>query len=206
MEPDPQRIEVHVSSNLRRFRINQQRSKILVNELGRALKLPPSMVNLSFVGSQTSAKLNATFRRKTQPTDVLSFPQFDWPLPALSKEHSKASPAKIRQQAKFVHDLVRKNPILHLGDIVICVDVAARNAKSLGHGTDREVCFLIIHGLLHLCGHDHMKAKEEDVMNEQQRWLLQLCAAQNHRNKTLWRQLVTTRPQPKLGKVPARES
>jgi ssRNA-specific RNase YbeY (16S rRNA maturation enzyme) len=69
--------------------------------------------------------------------------------------------------------------------------VAERNARAIGHATDREVCFLIIHGLLHLCGHDHMQADDAEVMYEQQRLLLDLLTPRRGHKKPLWQNLVT---------------
>jgi probable rRNA maturation factor len=69
--------------------------------------------------------MNRYFRRKDKPTDVLAFP---------------AAP-NIRKQ--------------HAGDIAISADIAAENASVLGHSTADEIKILILHGMLHLAGHDH---------------------------------------------------
>lgn len=77
--------------------------------------------------------LNARFRGMDKPTDVLSFPaadeQDDFPSPEAAGAY--------------------------LGDIVISLDTAARQAEALGHDLDQEVRILILHGLLHLAGYDH---------------------------------------------------
>ena len=60
-----------------------------------------------------------------------------------------------------------RNPddgILFLGDIVICKKVAKKQAKDYRHGAKREICFLALHGLLHLLGFDHIKEEEERLM------------------------------------------
>jgi probable rRNA maturation factor len=69
--------------------------------------------------------LNRTFRRKNNPTDVLSFPT----------PNQKASG--------------------HSGDIAISAEIAIDNAKRYGHSPADEVKILILHGMLHLAGHDH---------------------------------------------------
>lgn len=191
MDPDPQRITLEISSNIRRFRINQQKSQTIVNELARALDLPHSWLHLSFVGPKTSASLNTTYRQKARATDVLSFPQDEWPSPVLSKKHSQATKTKLAKQSRFTKSLQSRSPLVHLGDIIICPDVAERNARAIGHKTDREICFLIIHGLLHLCGHDHMQADEAEVMYEQQRLLLDALTPKRGDQKPLWHNLVT---------------
>ena len=80
--------------------------------------------------------LNARFRGMDKPTDVLSFP-----AEAEDDEFPSPEPAAA--------------PGAYLGDIVISLDTAARQAAALGHDLDQEVRILILHGLLHLAGYDH---------------------------------------------------
>ena len=70
--------------------------------------------------------LNARFRRKDRPTDVLSFPA----APLAGDDH-------------------------FAGDIAISADIAAQNARRLGHPVAEEIKILALHGLLHLAGYDH---------------------------------------------------
>ena len=58
------------------------------------------------------------------------------------------------------------------GDVVICVAMAAKNAVRLGQSLGREVCFLLVHGILHLCGYDHRQPQEEAVMLAEQRRIM----------------------------------
>jgi probable rRNA maturation factor len=75
-------------------------------------------------------ELNRRFRGKNKPTDVLSFP-------AAAVDGGKGY------------------PFVHIGDIAISADIAAENARRLGHSIEDEVKILILHGVLHLSGHDH---------------------------------------------------
>jgi probable rRNA maturation factor len=75
-------------------------------------------------------RLNRRFRGKNKPTDVLSFPA-----------------ATLDGQEKY--------PFVHMGDIAISADIAAENARRLGHSVEDEIKILILHGVLHLSGHDH---------------------------------------------------
>ena len=52
-----------------------------------------------------------------------------------------------------------------LGDVVICPDIAARNARSIGHGLERELDTLVVHGTLHLLGYDHQGKEDRTRMN-----------------------------------------
>ena len=59
-----------------------------------------------------------------------------------------------------------------LGDIYISIDKAREQATEYGHSLLRELCFLTIHGILHLLGYDHMKESEEKIMFELQERIL----------------------------------
>lgn len=127
---------------------------------------------IQFVGSKKIRDLNKQYRGKDYPTDVLSFPQVDWPEALRFGTH--------------VHDRRVPTPIGApiLGDLVLCLDVAKENADKIGQGLDREVCFLLVHGILHLCGHDHEKPDEERVMLEDQRLIMDRLS---HDRPELWR-------------------
>ncbi len=67
------------------------------------------------------------------------------------------------------------DPDLHelmLGDIVLCLDVAIRQAEEYGHSLEREMAFLTAHSMLHLLGYDHMSQEEEAVMFPKQTAIL----------------------------------
>ena len=58
---------------------------------------------------------------------------------------------------------------LFLGDIFISIEHAAEQAKEYGNTLSEELCFLAVHGMLHLMGYDHMQEQEEQVMRQKQR-------------------------------------
>ena len=82
-------------------------------------------LTVRFTGDRAMRKLNRDFRGKDKPTDVLSFP-------------GEATPEG-----------------RHLGDIVISVPTAGRQAEERGHALEREVRTLLLHGVLHCLGYDH---------------------------------------------------
>jgi probable rRNA maturation factor len=86
-------------------------------------------VNVLVTSSRELHALNRRFRGKDKPTDVLSFP----PISDLPRDFA--------------------------GDIAISGDIAAKNARSLGHSASDEVRILSLHGLLHLAGYDHERDK-----------------------------------------------
>ena len=92
--------------------------------------------------------LNLDYRGKDAPTDVLSFAQ---------REGEDADP---------------NDPVL--GDIIISVQTARRQASQRGYGIDKELRVLLVHGMLHLLGHDHLDPDEAAQMQAEERRLLAL--------------------------------
>src|SRR5512135_496375 len=106
----------------------------LLGELAARYRQKDPEISLSFVGERAIQTLNRKFMKKDKPTDVLSFPLGE-----------KAADGKY-----------------YLGDIVIAVPVAARQARQKGTSLDRELRLLAIHGFLHLLGYDHFAGIEEE--------------------------------------------
>jgi len=88
-------------------------------------------LGLQFTGDQEIAELNGRWRGLPQPTDVLSFAALESEMP------------------------LQQTTTLELGDIVVSVPTAARQALEQGHSLERELQWLVSHGLLHLLGWDH---------------------------------------------------
>ncbi|AXF54693.1 rRNA maturation RNase YbeY [Salicibibacter kimchii] len=107
------------------------------------LELPlDTECSLLLVDAKTIQALNRDYRGKDDVTDVLSF--------ALNDEDAGET------DPGLAHHM--------LGDIVICVEQAGHQAKEYSHSMERELCFLAIHGLLHLLGYDHGTTEEEREM------------------------------------------
>lgn len=113
-------------------------------------------IGLTLVDDEGIAELNEQYRSVVGPTDVLSFPM--WTKDQL--HDVVADPNKYPER-----------PLL-LGDVVISVETARRQAEEYGHSFGREMAFLLVHGVLHLLGYEHdddesraeMRAKEEAVL------------------------------------------
>ncbi|MGM9644286.1 MAG: rRNA maturation RNase YbeY [Eubacteriales bacterium] len=99
-------------------------------------------VSVTFTDNEGIRELNRKFRGIDKPTDVLSFPLFDY-------EGDCEEPP--------VDEMIS-----NLGDIVISLERAQEQAEEYGHGFKREVAFLTVHSMLHLLGYDHEKSEEED--------------------------------------------
>ena len=102
-------------------------------------------------------ELNMEFRQKDAATDVLSFPANDVTKPLKEMMDEGFEPEIGEGGAPF------------LGDIVISTDTAARQAEEYGNTLQEEMCFLAVHGTLHLLGYDHIEPADEEIMREKQR-------------------------------------
>ena len=111
----------------------------------------PCEVELSFVADPEMARLNFDLMGDRAPTDVLSFPLHDW--------HLEAGRSRLADD-----DGVSPPGRLILGDVVIDVDQAVRQAAPGGWSVPEEIVLLAIHGTLHLVGHDHAELEEEQAM------------------------------------------
>ncbi|MBR6534388.1 MAG: rRNA maturation RNase YbeY [Clostridia bacterium] len=99
----------------------------------------PCDVSVSIVSKDEIRTLNSSHRKIDKETDVLSFPMYE------------------RVDSTFV-----PNGRTLLGDIVICAEVAAKQARELEHSVPEEIAFLCIHSTLHLLGYDHVKSVEDE--------------------------------------------
>jgi len=106
-------------------------------------------LSIALVGNAKIRTLNAKFRKKDYPTDVLSFPAGD------------ELPTGVRL----------------LGDVVISVEKAREQAKQRGRTLNEEMVTLLIHGVVHLLGYDHERsAKDAHIMGRLERKIYQaLC-------------------------------
>jgi len=131
--------------NTTRTKIGEAGVRRVVEEVLKAEGVRgPAQVSVLLCGEATMRGLNARYRRRDYPTDVLSFAQ-DEPD---------------RETGGL------------LGDVVVCLPVAQRQAKEYGHSTWAEVILLLVHGVLHLLGYDdgrpgdrqEMLARQEEIL------------------------------------------
>lgn len=111
-------------------------------------------ISVSFVTNKEIRRLNKAYRNKDAETDVLSFP--------LTNDDGTQ---EVNAETGFVL----------LGDVVISLETAVKQAEMYGHSLEREVGFLTVHSILHLLGYDHetsplderiMREKEENVLEK----------------------------------------
>lgn len=122
-------------------------------------------LDLIFVDEDEMAELNQTHMGHEGPTDVLSFP-----LDGVDDDDIFAD----LENLEYLEDTEdgegpEDTPRMHLGDIVICPTVANRQAVDHAGSEDAEMALLIIHGTLHILGHDHAEPDETDLMQGRER-------------------------------------
>ena len=108
-------------------------------------------ISITFASDHFVRKLNKQYRGIDQPTDVLAFAmqEGEW--------------TEIQPQI--------------LGDVVISVDTADRQAREMGHDLNREITILLVHGILHLAGYDHMQEADAQRMKAMERTILEAIEA-----------------------------
>ena len=118
-------------------------------------------ISVLLVDNATIQELNRDYREKDVPTDVLSFP--------LEEELA----------GEVEPEIIGGPAARMLGDIVISVEKAVMQAAEYGHSVERELVFLLVHGLLHLLGYDHEKdeAAKKMMRSEEKRILTALGIA-----------------------------
>jgi probable rRNA maturation factor len=120
-----------------------------------AVALPAAAeISVVLCDDRTIHRLNKKWRGIDAPTDVLSFPQLtetDWQKPLITQ--------------------------VLLGDIVLSLESAARQAKEYGHSPERELLYLFTHGLLHLLGYDHLQEDERCRMRRREEEIITAAGA-----------------------------
>ena|SRR5690625_859277 len=109
-------------------------------------------LSVSFVNNEEIQELNKVYRKKDEPTDVISFALQDG-----GEDHI---------------EIIGSEVPLVLGDIIISIDKVEEQAMEYNHSFERELGFLAVHGFLHLLGYNHMNESEEKIMFQKQNDIL----------------------------------
>lgn len=128
-----------------------------------AADLPPAPsyeIGLRLTNDAQIQELNAQYRQKNQPTDVLAF-------------------ASLEDNFPHPEEMLTSQP-LYLGDIIVSIDTAQRQAQQQQHSVETELAWLTAHGLLHLLGWDHPDEESLVQMLEKQVFLLKLIGILIH--------------------------
>jgi probable rRNA maturation factor len=142
--------------------IENLQSNILVNDnindlISRAVELSlksenfniPCEVSILLVDDENIREINREHRNIDKSTDVLSFPMIEM-----------YEGTMVSNEGDFDLD----ENLLLLGDIVISMEMVKKQAEEFRHSFERELCFLVTHGVFHLLGFDHEHPEEEKIM------------------------------------------
>jgi rRNA maturation RNase YbeY len=149
---------VHIQSHIRCVTIDLARLGRLARAILANMGEASAELGILFVGDQRMRGLNRRYRGKDRTTDVLAFAMREAVMPyALRQVQGRP--------------LRRTSDIL--GDVVIAVPTAVRQAKQGRRSLNGELSVLLIHGILHLCGYDHERGeKEARRMHRRERMIL----------------------------------
>lgn len=154
--------DITLQFNKKRFPISPKRLRKLANWLLVQCGASDHNVSVLLVDDKQIKRLNDQYRHKNRPTNVLSFPFRDG-------------------ADEFPVDL----PIKELGDIIISVETAMREAVEYSISFDDRMNWLMVHGMLHLLGYDHeLSKREEKGMLKKERELLEKYQQRRRRNMT----------------------
>ena len=140
-------VKVEVSEKLYEVIKNVINTTLLVEVIPKSVEISIVLVDNEYI-----QKLNMKYRNKDVPTDVLSF--------ALRESY---------EDEPEVFQIWDEEP---MGDIVVSLEKAKEQAQEYGHSFEREVGYLVVHGMLHLLGFDHMDDEETKIMRKKEEAIL----------------------------------
>lgn len=148
-------MKVQVENQQKRIKIDKRKIRFKVTQLLKLTGCANKEISITFVDDEGIQRINKQYLSKDRPTNVISFSL---------------------QEGEF-GDI---NPAM-LGDVVISVDTAIRDADKGNLSFDEEIFFLIIHGLLHLLGYNHVNTSKANTlkMKQKERELFRLLAQFN---------------------------
>ncbi|MFQ5508793.1 MAG: rRNA maturation RNase YbeY [Leptospirillia bacterium] len=138
---------VHLTNRQRRFPVDQARLSRLAEACLAELGIGDAELSVLLVNDRAMRTMNRQFRHIDQTTDVLSFPLHD------------GDPASL--EGRMTTTAGEPQPLL--GDVVISVERAYLQAAQFEVTPDEELALLLVHGVLHLSGHDHEQGPDEAV-------------------------------------------
>lgn len=156
-------MEILINNQQKKVKFNLAKIRKIAQEAMKFEGLPEnSELSIVFCDDDFIQKLNCDFLGNNRPTDVLSFPIENEELDNanLPVHPGRGEAAGVRL----------------IGDIVISVETAFRQAEEFRHSISLEIVFLLIHALLHLTGYDHKKSADQMRMREREETICALLS------------------------------
>lgn len=129
----------------------------------------PCGIGAHIVGQEAIRELNHLYREVDSATDVLSFPQVNYPLGKTAGKAKKSLRGNYDDSIKAVM----------LGDLFFSMEHIRQQAVEYGHSLEREAAYLCVHGVLHLLGYDHMEKIEKQEMRKMEEKALNIMGLGN---------------------------
>ena len=141
-----------IKNQQKTIKISQRKIREIVKKALQSLKVDEKTeVSILFADDKFIRSLNNKYRGIDKSTDVLSFSLWEGSIKTPESESDKL-----------------------LGDIIISVETAQRQAENLNHSMEKELTVLLIHGLLHLTGYAHEEDKDYKIMREKETEMLKI--------------------------------
>ena len=147
-------MEVLIENRQNRHRLSKQKIQTTVRRILNALGYPDAQLSILIVNDDRIAEFNKSYLNHEGPTNVISFPMLEGPFSDITPQL--------------------------LGDVVISVDTAYREAEEAGMEMTERFNQLLIHGILHLTGYDHIHSEAEaELMEQKSEELMNLIVKEN---------------------------
>ena len=161
-------IMLYTDNRQNKIEVNEELINIINEVCEQSLKAEemnvPYQISLLFVDNEEIREINRGTRGIDKATDVLSFPMLEYPKDKVFKE--------VYKNTKF-NEIYLDGDELVLGDMVLSLERAKEQSIEYNHSFNREVCYLVVHSILHLLGYDHMEDEEKKRMRKREEEILE---------------------------------
>lgn len=121
-------------------------------------------VSICFISKPQMQEINNSYRKKNYPTNILTFATLD----TILDDNEQSS--MINLNPEILEDI---NPHdFYLGDLLICLPIIKKEAKEQDKPIDAHLAHIVIHGILHCCGYDHIDDEEAEIMETLEKYIL----------------------------------
>lgn len=154
-------------NNKTKTRVNLKIIRQIAEKFLTLNKINNIILSIAFIGDKEMRRLNNKYRRKNRPTDILSFtptPKYSMYKRGNKWRRTRGEFIKYSKHKYLVWGFTGKGNFL--GEIIMDYAQIRRQAKTFGNKVDSELCFILIHGLLHLLGHDDKTEKGKIEMEK----------------------------------------
>lgn len=159
---------IEIDNRQEKFEVTQDMINLIEKTVDEALVFEKFNldyeISVVLTDNKEIREINKLYRGIDKETDVLSFPMLDY-------DDGYEEEGEIEVD---IEDLNPETGCVVLGDIVLSLEKAKQQAEEYGHSFEREICFLIVHSVLHLLGYDHENDTDRAIMREKEEKILSI--------------------------------